>query len=158
MIFHMRAHHTLLAVGFSYVKQEWGKPTVCRVCQSGIRCYRFYYKQIIVIWSMLMATGIRKCLHCLHTNKITNWLLLNYLIHQPTDVILSALIRFCVTLAGCYVGTGNLPLEERNMGTRIKDTLLGKSWDCHLSNGMLWNLRAKMFFSLADCGLMLTFR
>lgn len=25
MIFNMRAHHTLLAVGFSYVKQEWGK-------------------------------------------------------------------------------------------------------------------------------------
>ena len=72
--------------------------------------------------------------------------------------ILLAPTQFCVTLPGCYGGTGNSPSEERSMGMKKRVTLLGKSWACLPSSGMLWRMRRKITFSPVSCGLMLTFR
>ena len=101
-----------------------GMPVRDKGLSVSLQANKYYMKHINGL------SGLTKCLHYLHTGKITNQFLLNYLIrlylqciHQPTDFNLSAPTQLCVTLAGYHVGTGNLLSEERNMGMRKRGTL-----------------------------------
>ena len=67
------------------------------------------------------------------------------------------LTQFWVTLPGWYTGIGSLTSNERSMGTRKRHTLLGKSWDWPLSNGMRWSRCRKTFSFQGSYGLTQTF-